>query len=107
MSRPLGSGPELERRRRRALELLQQGKRQVDIAAFLGVNRNSIYRWRCQAKQAPDGLAAKPHPHRPAALSDEQIRTLESLLAQGATAHGWHNQLWTTDRVATLIERHF
>jgi transposase len=32
---------------------------------------------------------------------------LEELLLQGATAHGWHNHLWTTDRVATLIERHF
>jgi hypothetical protein len=68
-------------------ELLKQGKRH----AFFGVNRNSIHRWRCQAEQAPDGLAAKPHPHRPPALSDEQIGTLECLLAQGATAHGWHN----------------
>jgi transposase len=107
MSRPLGSPAELERRRWRALELLTQGKRQVDIAAFLGVNRNSIYRWRCQAEQSPEGLSAKPHPHRPPALSADQIRTLERLLAQGATAHGWHNHLWTTDRVATLIERHF
>src|ERR1700756_722558 len=99
MSRPLGSSAELERRRRRALELLHEGKRQVDIAAFLGVNRNSIYRWRRQAAQGTDRLAAKPHPHRPAALTTAQLRTLEALLAQGAAAQGWHNQLWTTDRV--------
>jgi transposase len=107
MSRPLGSSGELERRRRRALELLNEGKRQVDIATFLGVNRNSIYRWRCQAAQGTDRLAAKPHPHRPAALTTAQLQMLEELLAQGAAAHGWHNHLWTTDRVATLIERHF
>jgi transposase len=107
MSRPLGSSLELERRRRRALELLTDGKRQVDIATFLGVNRNSIYRWRCQAVEGADGLAAKPHPHRPAALTAAQLRQLEELLAQGAAAHGWQNHLWTTDRVATLIERHF
>ena len=103
----MGSAAELERRRRRALELLEQGKQQVDIAEFLGVNRNSIYRWRRQAEGSVDGLAAKPHPQRPPALSNDQIRTLEELLIQGATAHGWHNHLWTTDRVATLIERHF
>src|SRR5271169_1399566 len=107
MSRPFGSSAELERRRRRAMELLNRGKRQSDIAVFLGVNRNSIYRWRRQAALDPAGLAAKPHPHRPSALSVDQLHTLEGLLAQGATAQGWHNHLWTTDRVATLIERHF
>jgi transposase len=98
---------ELERRRRRALELLNQGKRQIDVATFLGVNRNSIYRWRRLAAHGMEALAARPHPHRPAALSTAQLRELERLLAQGAAAHGWHNHLWTTDRVATLIERHF
>ena len=107
MSRPFGSGAELERRRLRALELLREGKRQVDIASFLGVNRNSIYRWRRQALEGTAGLAAKPHPHRPLGLTPDQLRTLEQLLAQGAAAHGWHNHLWTTDRVAALIERHF
>jgi transposase len=107
MSRPLGSAAELERRRRRALDLLSEGKRQVDIAEFLGVDRNSIYRWRRAACASAEGLAAKPHPHRPPALTMEQLHTLESLLAQGAAAHGWHNHLWTTDRVATLIERYF
>jgi transposase len=89
------------------LELLDQGKRQVDIAEFLGVDRSSIYRWRRHAASHPEALFARPHPHRPPSLSEEQLATLEKLLAQGAAAHGWHNHLWTTDRVATLIERHF
>jgi transposase len=29
------------------------------------------------------------------------------LLVQGASAHGWPNQLWTTARVAALIHHHF
>jgi transposase len=103
----LGTSVELERRRRRALELLNQGKRQVDVADFLGVNRTSVYRWQRQAKLGPDTLAAKPHPHRPPSLTTAQLQELERLLAQGAPAHGWSNQLWTTDRVAALIERHF
>lgn len=107
MSRPVGTAAELERRRRRALELFQQGRRQVDIANFLGVDRTSIYRWRRLAMANPNSLAAQPHPHRPPALTDAQLKALEELLLQGPAAHGWTNHLWTTERVAALIHRHF
>jgi transposase len=30
-----------------------------------------------------------------------------TLLTQGAAAHGWHGQVWTTKRVAALIASHF
>ena len=40
-------------------------------------------------------------------MSDPQLRHLRTLLRQGAKAHGWSNQLWTAQRVAILIERHF
>jgi transposase len=73
----------------------------------LGVARGSLYRWRHLARRQPDGLAPKP-PGRPARrLSDQQLRELEGLLAQGAKAHGWRNELWTAARVAQLIRRHF
>src|SRR5207249_644380 len=67
----------------------------------------SLYRWRRSAAHGPDALAAQPHPHRPPQLSVEQLQRLERLLTQGPQAHGWLNQLWTTDRVAQVIERHF
>jgi transposase len=54
-----------------------------------------------------DALAAQPHPHRPPHLTDTQLQHLETLLAQGAQAHGWPNALWTTARVAQLIQRQF
>jgi transposase len=107
MSRPIGTPEELERRRRRAVERVQQGERPAVVARVLGVDRNSVYRWRQQAARGPDGLAAKPHPHRPATLSDGHLRQLETLLAQGAPAHGWANGLWTAARVADLIARRF
>jgi transposase len=107
MSRPIGTAAELERRRRRGVELLDQGKRTVDVATFLGVDRSSVYRWRKAATRGPAGLAAQCHPHRPPQLTATQLRRLESLLAQGAAAHGWPNQLWTTARVAQVIYRHF
>src|SRR5262249_19197430 len=107
MSRPVGTPEELERRRRRAVQLLGEGERPTVVARFLGINRSSIYRWRQAARGGTGALAAQPHPHRPARLTDEQLCELEALLAQGPQAHGWPNPLWTTERVADLIERQF
>jgi transposase len=105
MSRPFGTPEELERRRHRGVALLRQGERVSVIARCLDVNRSSVYRWR--QREAQGNLAAQPHPHRPCQLTTEQHQQLESLLMQGAAAHGWPNALWTTARVAQLIQRHF
>jgi len=59
MARPLGTAAELERRRRRAVELLDRGESASVIARILGVHETSVHRWRRLAHQGP-GLAAKP-----------------------------------------------
>ena len=108
MTETLGTSEELERQRYRAVELVRQGESVATVARFLGVHRSSVSRWRKHAIQAGAyALAARPHPHRPARLTDLQLPRLESLLSQGAAAHGWSNHLWTTNRVAILIERQF
>jgi transposase len=107
MSRPIGSPEELERRRSRAIELVEQGERPTAIARFLGVDRSSLYRWRQCAAQGSAALAARPHPQRPCRLSDDQLQQLEELLCQGAPVHGFLNALWTTARVAEVIHRQF
>jgi transposase len=66
-----------------------------------------LYRWRQAARSGPDGLAAKPHPGPTPRLSDAQLAPLQGLLLPGATAHGWANALWTAQRVAEVIRRHF
>jgi len=104
--RPQGSAAELERRRRRAVEAVDYGERVKDVARIFGVARCSVYRWRKLAN-APQGLAAKPHPGPATQLSVDQQRQLDALLQQGAAAHGWPNHLWTTHRVVLLIQRHF
>jgi transposase len=105
--RPVGTADELERRRRRAVELMQRGESPTVIARILGVCRTSLYRWLGMAKQSPAALAAKPHPGPAPRLTDPQIKELEGLLLKGAKAHGWHNGLWSAHRVAELIRRHF
>lgn len=107
MSRPYGTPEELERRRRRAVELVRQGERPSVVAHFLGVDRSSVYRWRQAAAQGDAALAAALHPHRPPQLSPAQLGRLDALLRQGPQAHGWPNALWTTQRVADVIARYF
>jgi transposase len=97
----------LERRRTRAVELMSRGESPTVIARILGVRRTSLYRWKKMAQATSEGLAAKPHPGPRPRLTAEQLRELETLLRQGATAHGWPNTLWTARRVAEMIQRHF
>lgn len=102
---PRGYAEELERRRSRAVELMDQGEPRKLIARILGVSPTALSRWR---KLADAGaLKAKPQPGAPRRLSDQDFQRLEGLLLQGATAHGWLNDLWTGSRVSQVIERHF
>ena len=86
---------------------MKQGQSPTVIARILGVRRTSLYRWKKMAQATPKGLAAKPHPGPKPRLTAEQLRELETLLRQGATAHGWPNALWTAQRVVEMIRRHF
>jgi transposase len=90
----------------RAVELVKQGDSASLVARILGVHETSVHRWRRQARQE-GGVAAKPAEGPKPRLSDGQIGELEQLLLEGATAHGWVNNLWTAGRVTTLIQRHF
>jgi transposase len=76
-------------------------------ARFLGCRRSSVYTWLKPEREAPDQLAARPHPGRPPGLDADQLGPLEKLLLQGAKAHGWRTELWTAARVAEVIRRHF
>jgi transposase len=104
--RPEGTAAELERRRRRAVELVERGESPAVVARILGVQPSSLHRWRRMVRQGP-GLTAKPVPGAKRRLTDVQLRELERLLDQGAPSHGFPNELWTAGRVAQVIQRHF
>jgi transposase len=105
--RPIGTAEELERRRRRAVELVKQGEHPATVARFLGCGRSSVYTWVKLDRDAAEKLAAKPHAGPEPRLSAEQIKELEGALLEGAKAHGWHNDLWSARRVAEVIRRRF
>ena len=60
-----------------------------------------------------DGLQGRPSDRarrsgggRHLKLTVDQLKRLEQLLSEGATVHGWQNNLWTAKRVAKVIHRH-
>jgi len=106
--RPHGSPEELERRRRRAIDLLKAGASITAIARRLGCSHSSVILWRDTVRRR--GLAAlraKPAPGRPPKLTVRQRAQLPRLLLRGAPAWGFATDLWTTQRIATVIRREF
>jgi transposase len=96
----------LERRRCRAVQLLEQGAAPAAVARILGVKPTSLHRWRRVARQG-QGLEAKPATGAKRRLTDLHLLELDILLRQGATAHGFPNQMWTSARVALVMQRCF
>lgn len=91
----------------RAYELAQTGWSQTAIAEALGVTQSAVSKWLKAAVAGPEALRARKSPGRPVKLSATQRKALVSLLTQGAEAHGFDGDVWTSARVATLITRQF
>jgi len=97
-----------EGRRLRAWELRQQGWKQCRIADALGVSPGAVSQWVSRAKQeGVEALHHHPAPGPQPRLSAEQRAQLPALLARGAEAFGFRGDVWTTARVAAVIEREF
>ena len=95
----------LEQRRREAAELLRQGVHPAAVARQVGVHRQSVGRWAQQLKQG--GLRALKRAGRAgreARLGPEDLRRIERELKRGPEALGYESGLWTSARVAHLIE---
>lgn len=108
MPRPKGSADMLEFRRRRALALLDEGRSLNDVARVLGCAPSSVMRWRDRRRRGGSkALKVGASPGRPPKLTPVQRRRLVRLLLRGAMAHGYATEIWTTSRIAELIEEHF
>ena len=79
-----------------------------EVAACLGVTSGSVSNWIGNfERQGYEGLLTRPHPGRPAELSEEELLLLDDLVDAGAAASGFPNDLWDARRVAALIRSHF
>src|SRR3990170_153946 len=98
--RPIGSPKALERRRQRAIALLERGLSLKEAARRVGASFSSVFRWQQAVVQdGPGALKAKPVPGRPRKLQEDECRQLLKLLSEGASAYGFPNELWTLKRI--------
>ena len=103
--RPFGSPQQLQQRRERAIDLLEQGAAPVDVARRLNVDRRSVRRWKAAwLEKGGRGIEARPAPGRPPKLTPSQRRRLERLLLKGARSCGFATDLWTCSRVTRLSQ---
>jgi len=104
-----GSAEVLENRRKKAMELLLREKISLhEVARRVGCHASSVMRWRDRREaQGEEGLKVRSSPGRPLRLSNEQRNQLLELLLRGPGTFGWRTEVWTTRRIAELIEKQF
>lgn len=97
---------ELERRRLLGARLLRQGVPQAEVARRVGVHRQSVSRWAEQLRRGGrEALHSASRTGRKPRLDPSELKRIVRALERGPQALGYETGLWTTGRVADLIER--
>ena len=101
-----------EQRRLAAAQDLQEGEMsQVEIAEKHGVSPSAVSKWKSTLEnEGIEGLKStndEGNQGPDSQLDDQDREQLVELLEEGAQAHGWETDLWTSKRVAALVEDKF
>ena len=97
-----------EWRRLRAWALSQDGWSGRAIAKALGVTPGAVSQWLKRARTAgAQALIHRLPPGSAPRLTAEQRAQLPTLLSYGAEAYGFLGDVWTSQRVATVIKQEF
>lgn len=97
-----------EGRRLRAWELRKQGWTQQRIADALGVTQGAVSQWLKRAEEGGvEALLHKKPSGAPPRLTPSQKSELPEMLSKGAESYGFRGEIWTCDRVAEIIRRHY
>src|SRR2546430_16377368 len=87
--RPKGTAVELERRRRRAMRLLESGHSLATVARMVGAAFSAVWRWRGAGRRhGPASLGPKPPPGRPPQLTGRALGRPPPPPARGGGAPG-------------------
>jgi transposase len=98
----------MEKRRFRALALLEKGFPQAEVARRTKVSRQSVLRWnRQRLAGGKEALRAAGRAGRKPRLEPAQDQQLVKILVAGPEAAGFSTPLWTLARVAKVIRREF
>src|SRR4051794_6580202 len=103
------ASPEVaEFRRLRAWELQEQGWTQRAIARALGVTDGAVSQWMQRGRDGGrDGLRRRKAPGGKRKLTLDQRDEIPALVARGAETFGFEGDVWTTKRLAAVIQREF
>src|SRR5258708_12691905 len=108
MHREKGSVDLLENRRRRALALVDYGCSFNEAARRIGCGASCVMRWyHARRRGGEKALRVRFSPGRPPKLRSKQLQRLIKLLLKGPMARGYRTNLWTTARIALLIDEEF
>ena len=97
---------ELEKRRRRGMQMLARGIKQAEVARACEVSRETVSRWAEMRSEGRQAWRRRPL-GRPSAMSAGERAKLAKLLIEGALANGFPTELWTLARITKLIKRQF
>ena len=96
----------LEQRRLQAADLLRKGLSQSEVARRVGAHRQSVSQWaEALRENGRKGLRKAGRAGRRPKLSGEDLKRIERGLKQGPEKLGYGTSLWTSARVAHLIEQ--
>jgi len=97
-----------EGRRLRAWELKEKGWKQQRIAEALGVTKGAVSQWMKKAKTGGvETLCHRKPTGAPSRLTASQKSELPELLSKGSESYGFRGEIWTCERVAEVIRRHY
>jgi transposase len=98
----------MERRRLEAIDLLNEGLSQAEVARRLKVAQQTVSDWARQAREhGVESLKKAGRAGRKPRLSDAQKAQLEQRLLDGPENLGYETPLWTCERVSHLIQLQF
>ncbi len=99
---------DMETRRLAAANELLNGVTQSQVARSYGVSRTTASRWhRSIVHKGVEGMRRRRATGRPSRLTADQVSDIRKMYFEGAAAHGFSGDRWTTGRLATAIDRRF
>jgi len=96
---------ELQAVRERAAELFAEGRSAATVADELGVARQTATQWRARWQSGGTAALRNRRLGRQPAVPDSRLPAIEQALLKGAEAHGFDSDMWTSARVAVVVQR--
>src|SRR5262249_56528225 len=89
-------------------DLEGQGRAQREIGPIRGVTEGAVSQWLAAARAGQRAaLHSRPRPGSRPKLAPEQLRLLPDLLWHGPESYGFAGEVWTCDRVASVLWEEF